>query len=107
MIKLISVVAPMYNEEGIVHEYCREVLEMARGLREKYDFEIILVNDGSKDNTYNLMLQEQAAEPERISVVCLSRNFGLEGAVSAGLRSASGDAVVVMDADLPPRSSRP
>lgn len=96
---LISIIAPMYNEEGLVGEYCKETLAMAQGL-EAYDFEIILVNDGSKDNTYSLMLDEQAKDPERISVVCLSRNFGLEGAVSAGLRVASGDAVVVMDADL-------
>ncbi len=100
MKKLISIVAPMYNEENLVREYCRETLKITEELRDRYDFEIILVNDGSKDNTYNIMLEEQKSNPERISTVCLSRNFGLEGAVNAGIRVAKGDAVVVMDADL-------
>lgn len=100
MKKLISIVAPMFNEEGLVHEYCSETLAMADGLTERYDFEIVLVNDGSRDGTYTLMQAEQQAHPAEISTVCLTRNFGLEGAVSAGLRKASGDAVVVMDADL-------
>ena len=100
MKKLISIVAPMYNEESLVHVYCEEVLKMASGLTDKYDFEIILVNDGSKDKTYELILEEQSSHPDEITSVCLSRNFGLEGAVNAGIRKAAGDAVVVMDADL-------
>ena len=100
MKKLISIVAPMYNEESLVHVYCEEVLKMASGLTDKYDFEIILVNDGSKDKTYELILGEQSSHPDEITSVCLSRNFGLEGAVNAGIRKAAGDAVVVMDADL-------
>ncbi|MDD7280183.1 MAG: glycosyltransferase family 2 protein [Oscillospiraceae bacterium] len=105
MKKLISVVAPMYNEEKLCHQYCSEMLKMAAELSEKYLFEIVLVNDGSKDNTYELMLKEQQANPNEITVICLSRNFGLEGAVNAGLRKAAGDAVIVMDADLqdPPK----
>lgn len=100
MKKLISIVAPMYNEESLVHVYCEEVLKMSSGLTDKYDFEIILVNDGSKDKTYELILEEQSSHPDEITSVCLSRNFGLEGAVNAGIRKAAGDAVVVMDADL-------
>lgn len=100
MKKLISIVAPMYNEETLAHEYCKETLAMTEGLKDKYDFEILLVNDGSKDNTYAIMMEEQQAHPREISTICLSRNFGLEGAVNAGIRKASGDAVVVMDADL-------
>ena len=100
MKKLISIVAPMYNEETLVQEYCKETLKMAEGLQENYDFEILLVNDGSKDNTFSLMLEEQSKNPDVISVINLSRNFGLEGAVNAGIRKAAGDAVVVMDADL-------
>lgn len=100
MKKLISIVAPMYNEETLVHAYCEETLKMTQLLKDTYDFEIILVNDGSKDNTYQIMLEEQALYPEEITTICLSRNFGLEGAVNAGIKKAMGDAVVVMDADL-------
>lgn len=100
MKKIISIVAPMYNEEALVHEYCEETINVLSVLNEKYDFEIILVNDGSKDNTYQKMLYEQSRYPMNITTICLSRNFGLEGAVNAGLRKAQGDAVVVMDADL-------
>lgn len=100
MKKLISIVAPMYNEETLAHEYCKETLAMTEMLKDKYDFEIVLVNDGSKDDTYKIMLQEQQEHPNEITTICLSRNFGLEGAVNAGIRKALGDAVVVMDADL-------
>lgn len=100
MKKLISIVAPMYNEETLVREYCREVLAMSESLKDKYDFEILLINDGSKDDTYSIMLEEQQKHSKEISTICLSRNFGLEGAVNAGIRKAAGDAVVVMDADL-------
>lgn len=100
MKKLISIVAPMYNEENLVHEYCEETLKMTERLNAEYDFEILLVNDGSKDNTYALMLEEQRKHSKEITTVCLARNFGLEGAVNAGIRKAKGDAVVVMDADL-------
>ena len=100
MKKLVSVVAPMYNEEKLVHEYCEETLAALGRVKEQYDFEIILVNDGSKDGTYAQLISEQQTHPEHISLVCLSRNFGLEGAVKAGLQKAQGDAVIVMDADL-------
>lgn len=105
MKKIITVIAPMYNEENLVSEYCNKTLDIVDELSTKYDFEILLVNDGSTDNTYNIMLEIQKKHPKRISVICLSRNFGLEGAVNAGLRKASGDAVIVMDADLqdPPK----
>ena len=56
MKKLISIIAPMYNEETLAHEYCKETLAMTETLKDKYDFEIVLVNDGSKDNTYAIML---------------------------------------------------
>ncbi len=105
MKKLISIVAPMYNEEKLAHTYCEETIKVLETIKEKYSYEIVLVNDGSKDSTYQVMLEEQAKNPDVISTVCLSRNFGLEGAVSAGIKKAAGDAVVVMDADLqdPPR----
>lgn len=98
--KLISIVAPMYNEELLVEKYCIETLGALATLRATYDIEIVLVNDGSRDDTYAKMLELQANNKDVISVVNLTRNFGLEGAVHAGLKVAIGDAVVVMDADL-------
>lgn len=100
MQKLISIVAPMYNEKELVKEYCETTLNSLQSLKEKYKLEILLVNDGSKDNTLELMHEMQERYPNEITIVNLSRNFGLEGAVNAGLKKASGDAVVVMDADL-------
>ena len=100
MKKLISIVAPMYNEESLVRTYCDEARKMAEQQAGRYDFEIILVNDGSRDKTYNIMLEEQKKYPDLFSTICLTRNFGLEGAVNAGIKMAVGDAVVVMDADL-------
>lgn len=97
---LISVVAPMYNEGSLVHEYCKEMLSISQDLFQNYAMEIILVNDGSKDNTYDLMLQEQSLHSDIFTTICLSRNFGLEGAVNAGIKMAKGDAIIVMDADL-------
>lgn len=98
--KLISVVAPMYNESGIVERYCQKTREVLETLADKYEYEIVLVNDGSADKTLTEMLSEQEQDPQHIAIVSLTRNFGLEGAVQAGLRYAKGDAVVVMDADL-------
>lgn len=100
MKKLISVVAPMYNEENLVELYIKETVAVLNKISESYDYEILLVNDGSKDSTLEKMLAAQKNNPENISIVNLTRNFGLEGAVNAGLKKASGDAVVVMDADL-------
>lgn len=98
--KLISVIAPMYNEEATIHTYCQEMLKVTEMVADKYAFEILLVNDGSTDRTYEAMIEEHCLHTKEITVVCLTRNFGLEGAVSAGLKKAGGDAVIVMDADL-------
>lgn len=100
MSALISIVAPMYNEEQVCPLYIEETMKVARQLEPRYRVEIICVNDGAKDNTLNEMLKAQANYPDHIGVVNLTRNFGLEGAVNAGLKTATGDAVIVMDADL-------
>lgn len=99
MNKLISVIAPMYNEEVVVSEYCEVTLKTLRNIA-GYDHEILLIDDGSQDNTYNEMLRMQEKHPKEIGVVYETRNYGLEGAVSAGLRTSRGDIAVVMDADL-------
>lgn len=100
MKKLISVIAPMYNEENVVDLYVKETIAVLTKLSDVYDFEIILVNDGSKDSTLEKMIFAQKKATKNISIVNLTRNFGLEGAINAGLKKALGDVVIVMDADL-------
>jgi polyisoprenyl-phosphate glycosyltransferase len=97
---LITIIAPMYNEEETVYKYSDITLKSLFPLKNEYDFEILFVNDGSKDRTLEKMNEFQQMNPECCGIINLSRNFGLEGAVNAGLRTAKGDAVVVMDADL-------
>lgn len=103
--KLISIIAPMYNEEKLVEEYCNEVYKIIKEIQEKYEVEVLLINDGSEDKTYEKMLKMKEKYSGYIKIFNLSRNFGLEGAINAGLKKSLGDAVVVMDADLqdPPR----
>ncbi|WP_291995016.1 glycosyltransferase family 2 protein [Candidatus Accumulibacter sp. ACC003] len=93
----ISVVAPAYDEEAVIGEFYRRVTETLSAIGAPY--EIVLVNDGSKDMTLPLMHAMRASDP-RVTVVDLSRNFGKELALSAGLDHTSGDVVVVLDADL-------
>ena len=98
--KLISIIAPMHNEEFIVSEYCEQVLGALENLNHSYDFELVLVDDGSIDGTLACMHKMKEQFPDAITLVQLTRNFGLEAAISSGLKISSGDAVVVMDADL-------
>uniref|UniRef100_UPI0006D0EFB8 glycosyltransferase n=1 Tax=Clostridium sp. NkU-1 TaxID=1095009 RepID=UPI0006D0EFB8 len=98
MKQLITVIAPMYNEEELVEEYC--LTTMAALDKSNYAYEILLVNDGSKDRTFLKMQKMQEAHPNHIGIIDLTRNFGLEGAINAGIRMAAGNIVVVMDADL-------
>lgn len=100
MTKLISIIAPMYNEEQVCPLYIEETMKVVRQLEPKYRVEIICVHDGAKDNTLQKMYEAQEKYPQHIGVIDLTRNFGLEGAVNAGLKTAKGDAVIVMDADL-------
>lgn len=95
---LLSIVVPCYNEEAVLGELqsrLASVLEQIGGL----DGEIVYVDDGSTDQTPELLRELQASE-SRVRVVSLSRNFGHQLAVTAGLEHAGGDAVVIIDADL-------
>jgi polyisoprenyl-phosphate glycosyltransferase len=94
-LKLLSVVAPMYNEEATAAAFCERVFA-ALG---KVPLELVLVDDGSSDGTAKIIDDLAAGDP-RIRVVRLSRNFGHQTAITAGLDHASGDAVVMIDADL-------
>ena len=96
--KKITIIIPAYNEEeSLPHLY--ERLEKLMSSMEHYEFEILFVNDGSKDNTINL-IKEYREKDNRICYVDFSRNFGKEIAMIAGLDYATGDCVIFMDADL-------
>jgi polyisoprenyl-phosphate glycosyltransferase len=92
---LVSVVAPMHDEEDTVAAFCDRV----RGALDGLDFEVVVVDDGSRDGT-PAALARVAAEDERVKVITLSRNFGHQPALTAGLEHAAGDVVVMMDGDL-------
>lgn len=94
----ISVIVPCYNEEESLPLFYPEI-KRVRGLLPEYAFEIILVDDGSRDRTVELMRQ-LAAQDEEIRYISFSRNFGKESAMYAGLKASQGDYVVIMDADL-------
>jgi dolichol-phosphate mannosyltransferase len=92
-----SLVVPAYNEEGVIEvmaERLREIMDQLDG-----DAEAILVDDGSRDRTYELMVEIAKADP-RFRVARLSRNFGHQVALTAGVDLSIGDAVIVLDADL-------
>jgi glycosyltransferase involved in cell wall biosynthesis len=95
--QLLSVVVPAYNEQEVLSEFHRRLDEVLAEL--PMSVEIVYINDGSEDQTLSL-LHELHQKDERVAIVDLSRNYGKEIALSAGLRQASGDAVVVIDADL-------
>lgn len=96
--KKISVVIPMYYEEEVVQE-CYSRTENILKRLERYDYEIIFVNDGSKDRTLEI-LEDISKQNYKVKVISLSRNFGHQAAVTAGLRHTTGDAIVIMDADM-------
>lgn len=97
--KKITIVVPCYNEQEVLpalHERLQQVID---SLAESYRFEVLLVNDGSKDQTLSV-IKKIARTDRRVSYLDLSRNFGKELAMIAGLDHADGDAVILMDADL-------
>lgn len=94
---LLSIVVPAYNEEDVLPMFRRRLTEFLNSL--PCSGELIVVNDGSSDGTLRLLSEWAAGEP-RVKILSLARNFGHQAAVTAGLDAASGDAVVIMDADL-------
>lgn len=96
--KMITILVPAYNEEEVL-DMLYERLKTIMNQNTKYDFEILLVNDGSKDGTFEIM-QELRKKDKRVCYLNLSRNFGKETAMIAGLDYCNGDAVVIIDADL-------
>ena len=96
--KLLSIIIPCYNEEETLDIICAAIMKELFSL-EQYDFEILLINDGSKDRTLEKM-RELAERNDKIKYYSFSRNFGKEAAIYAGLNNAKGDYVVMMDADM-------
>lgn len=96
--KKISVVIPMYNEEEVVKASYLRIEKVLEELKQ-YDYEMIFIDDGSKDKTFEL-LQEIAQENEKVKVLSFSRNFGHQAAVTAGIQYVTGDAIIIIDADL-------
>src|SRR5580700_9865796 len=94
---MISVVVPIFNEEEIIRLFHTAVADSMSDIGEAW--EVVYVNDGSKDSSL-LLLRELQAEDAHVVVVDLSRNWGHMGAISAGLQTARGDAVVLMDGDF-------
>lgn len=94
-LRMLSVVAPVYNERDTIGEFHRRVCDALPGI----PFELVLVDDGSGDGTSELLAEIAATDP-RVQVISLSRNFGHQAALTAGLDHARGDAVAMLDSDL-------
>lgn len=94
----ISIIVPCYYEEKSLPFFYEEIKKVAERMKQ-VTFEFIFVNDGSKDDTLKI-IKEYASIDERVKYISLSRNFGKEAALYAGLENATGDYVAVMDADL-------
>jgi dolichol-phosphate mannosyltransferase len=94
---LISVVAPVYNEEKCIREYINQTIGI---LQDNYlNYELVLVDDGSTDNSI-VIIKEILGKVKNIRLISLSRNYGREVAISAGLDMSIGDYVILMDSDL-------
>jgi len=96
--KKISIIVPSYNEEGALPKLYERLTKVLDSIT-NYDFEILFINDGSKDSTLDI-IKDLRQKDNRISYVNFSRNFGKEIAIMAGLDYSTGDSVVLMDADL-------
>jgi len=97
MNKTISIVIPIYNEEYILRELINKLGSSVREL--PFSFELVFINDGSCDNSLNILL-DISNEDRRVRIIDLSRNFGHQQAISAGIDHVDSDAVILMDADM-------
>jgi glycosyltransferase involved in cell wall biosynthesis len=94
---LLSVIVPCYNEQDVLRATHERLTSVLAGM--SLDYELVFVNDGSRDDTQPILTELQLVDPH-VRVLLLSRNFGHQIAVTAGLEEAAGDAVVIIDADL-------
>ena len=98
MKKLITIIVPAYNEEACIEELARQ-LTAVFAVNDRYDFETLIIENGSVDRTWEILQSVNARDP-RFKVIRLARNFRMDGGITAGLEYATGDAVVFMTADL-------
>lgn len=101
-VKLLSIVVPCYNEQEVLPLFYDKITEVMSGMQTDYpelDYEVVFINDGSRDKTLEA-LRKYASADSRIRYISFSRNFGKEAGMFAGLEASKGDYVVVMDADL-------
>lgn len=94
----VSIVSPAFNEEAGVESFYRELTRVCSGAQ--VDYEVVFVDDGSRDHTFLALSRLRQEDPRRVRVIRLARNFGHQLAITAGIRAARGRAVVVMDSDL-------
>lgn len=101
---LLSLVVPCYNEQEAIPLFYKEILKVSKKFEESLEFEIIFVNDGSKDHTLQ-GIKDLNLNDKRVKYISFSRNFGKESAMYAGLEKSKGDFVAIMDVDLqdPPK----
>lgn len=92
----LSLVAPCYNEEGNVRLFCEEARRILKG----YEYEIVFINDGSKDGTLKVLRELYEEKKEPMTIINFSRNFGKEAGLYAGLSHAKGEYTVIIDTDL-------
>ncbi|MBN8672122.1 MAG: glycosyltransferase family 2 protein [Chitinophagales bacterium] len=95
---VLSIVVPVFNEEEIIKELAIRILDAANSITENY--EIIFVNDGSKDNTLKNLKTACANDKHRLHYISFSRNFGHQIAITAGMDYARGDVIITIDGDL-------
>src|SRR5262249_49499822 len=97
--RLVSVVCPAFEEEQVLPRFHAELCRVLDGVRDDYEFEVLYIDDGSRDGTLGLIRALAAADP-RVRYLSFSRNFGQQAALPAGLEHAAGDAVISLDTDL-------
>jgi dolichol-phosphate mannosyltransferase len=99
MNKLISIVIPVYNEEKNISLIYDKIIKIWDNLKERYDYEIIFINDGSEDRSIDI-LESLANRDNKVKYLEFARNFGKEIAITAGIKHTQGKAVIIMDGDL-------
>lgn len=95
----LSIVVPCYNEENVIETFYNKLMEITEKISDNYDYEVIFVDDGSKDETFSKM-KKLREKNDKIKIISFSRNFGKEAGIHAGLSNSTGELTVVMDADL-------